>query len=72
MGSAERLPSPLRGGRTRPKAEPGGGRWRRAPLRSAERSTSDLAFLASIAPDPAPPTPAPPRKGEGTIAAAHG
>jgi len=72
MGSAERLPSPLRGGRTRPKAEPGGGRWRRAPVQSAERSPSGLAFLASIAPDPAPPTPTPPRKGEGKIAAAHG
>ena len=66
MATGSHLPSPLRGGPTRPKAERGGGRgpqarsWRRgAPYRPPSPPFDRRRSGHS------PRTPAPPRKGEG-------
>src|SRR5215213_11845727 len=65
-GLTARLASPLRGGRTRPEAEPGGGRGDRTPRAGQGCSVSEAEHSRGRPrSDPATPTPAPPRKGEG-------
>src|SRR5215216_6487564 len=64
-------PSPLRGGRTRPEAEPGGGRRRRAPASVSDAPGRNIRTKSRVeSPTPRPPPLPLPARGRGITASA--